>query len=142
MLNLKVKDFLTHNAPVIDSSTLLSDAIDKIEASTQDSAIVIDDGIVVGILSERDCLKTLISSSYYCDGAPVVKEFMKANITTVEFEENIHDIANKVISSSDGFCGQTCFPVMQNNVYIGLIGVKGLVEALNQYFKNCQMQAH
>lgn len=138
MIDLKVKDFITTNAPVITSSTLLSDAVDKIEQSPQDSAVVVDNDQVVGILSERDCLKTLISNSYYCDGAPTVNEFMKSGVVTVNAEDNIHDIASKVVSNTAGFCDQTCFPVMQNNVYVGLIGVKGLVEALNQYFKTCQ----
>ncbi|MGB0898728.1 CBS domain-containing protein [Psychrobium sp. nBUS_13] len=138
MIDLKVKDFITQNAPVITSTTLLSDAVDKIEQSDQDSAVVVDNDQVVGILSERDCLKTLISSSYYCDGAPTVKEFMKSDVVTVNADDNIHDVAAKVISDTAGFCDQTCFPVMQNNVYVGLIGVKGLVEALNQYFKTCQ----
>lgn len=138
MIDLKVKDFVTHNAPVITSSTLLSDAVDKIEGSDQDSAVVVDNDQVVGLLSERDCLKTLLSSSYYCDGAPTVKEFMKKNVMTVSADDNIHDVASKLVSENAEFCDQTCFPVMQNNVYIGLIGVKGLVEALNQYFKTCQ----
>ena len=138
MIDLKVKDFVTHNAPVITSTTLLSDAVDQIEASTQDSAVVVEQGVVVGMLSERDCLKTLISSSYHCDGAPTVNEFMKKNVIMVNADENIHDVANKLLSGHGGFCEQTCFPVMQNDVYIGLIGVKGLVEALNQYFKTCQ----
>lgn len=138
MIDLKVKDFVTHNAPLITSTTLLSDAVDKIEASTQDSAVVVEEGVVVGMLSERDCLRTLISSSYYCDGAPSVSEFMKRDVVTVDASENIHDVANRLLSSNGSFCDQTCFPVMQNDVYIGLIGVKGLVEALNQYFKTCQ----
>jgi len=138
MIDLKVKDFLTHNAPVITSSTLLSEAVDQIEGSSQDSAVVVDNDQVVGILSERDCLKTLLSNSYFCDGAPSVKEFMKTNVVTVDANENIHDVASKLVSDTAEFCDQTCFPVLQNNVYIGLIGVKGLVEALNQYYRTCQ----
>ncbi|MCG7533055.1 CBS domain-containing protein [Psychrobium sp. MM17-31] len=138
MIDLKVKDFITQNAPVITSSTLLSDAVDQIEKSPQDSAVVVENERVVGILSERDCLRTLVSSSYYCDGAPTVSDIIKTNVVTIDAEDNIHDVASKVISDTAGFCDQTCFPVMQNNVYVGLIGVKGLVEALNQHFKSCQ----
>ncbi|MDP2562611.1 CBS domain-containing protein [Psychrobium sp. 1_MG-2023] len=141
MIDLKVKDFMTHQPPQITSTALLADAVSTIESSDQDSAVVVDDNQVVGILSERDCLKTLISNSYYCDGAPHVSEFMKTSIKTVESEDNILDLANNVVNGTSGFCDQTCFPVMQHGVFVGLIGVKGLVEALNKYYKSCLHKA-
>lgn len=139
MIDLRVKDFMTHKPPQVTSTTLLADAVSTIEASDQDSAVVIDNDKVVGLLSERDCLKTLISNSYHCDGAPMASEFMNTNVSTVDADDNILDIANKVVNrDSGGFCVQTCFPVMQQGVFVGLIGVKGLVEALNQHYKTCK----
>lgn len=138
MINLKIKDFMSHQPPKIIATTLLADAISIIENSPQDSAVVLDNNKVVGLLSERDCLKTLIANSYYCDGAPIVSEFMKSDIVTVDAEDNIIDLANKVVSCTTGFCDQTCFPVMQQEEFVGLIGIKGLVEALNQHYKTCK----
>jgi len=138
MIDLRVKDFMTHQPPRITSATLLADAVTIIENSDQDSAVVIDDEKVVGLLSERDCLKTLISNSYHCEGAPKASEFMKSSISTVDAEDNILDVASKVVNGVGGFCEQTCFPVMQQGVFVGLIGVKGLVEALNQHYKTCK----
>lgn len=138
MIDLRVSDFMTQKPPQVTSNTLLADAVSTIEASDQDSAVVVDNEQVVGLLSERDCLKTLISNSYHCDGAPTASEFMNKAVVTVEADDNILDVANKVVNTQNDFCAQTCFPVMQQGVFVGLIGVKGLVEALNHHYKTCK----
>ena len=59
--------------------------------------VVDDGGYLVGILSELDCLKAILSSVYNKSPVGKVGEFMTKEVITVKATDNIVDVASDML---------------------------------------------
>ena len=118
----------------------LADAISLLEADTQPGkhlrcAVVTDDqGQLLGTISKKDFLKPLLNSSYYCEGAPNVGEFMNRGFTALSPDDSIIEVANRIAEQ-----GQQSFPVVENGQLLGLLTTSDVISALNQHYLSCQV---
>ncbi len=122
-----VKDFMT--TPVVT----LTPEIDVLAAMRTfadhriSGAPVIDDqGNVVGMLTERDCLKTLVVASYYsecCCGAVV--GFMSEDVHAVEADTSLLDMAELFVKEK-----YRAYPVLDQSRLVGMISRQDVIRAI------------
>jgi len=103
LLDSKGRDVLT-----VGPETTVRDAIKKMEDISAGTALVMDGGEVVGIISERDVIRKVVLLDKSID-AVKVKEIMTTNLTSITQETSLDDcmqlITEKRIRHLPVICG-------------------------------------
>jgi len=101
-------------------------AINQLVNKRISGAPVVDKtGNIVGILSEQDCMKIALSSSYYGESAGKVAEYMHPTVKTVDADASIVEVASMFLQ--DGFLR---YPVLEDNRLVGQISRRDVLKAL------------
>ncbi len=87
--------------------------------------VVDDDGVLVGILTERDCIRVALSAGYYDELGGAVRNFMSEPVETASPDDNLMDVANRFATST-----YRRFPVVDDGRLVGLISRRDVLEAL------------
>ena len=97
-----VKDYMATNLITFTAEMPISEAIIFLNTHKISGAPVFDEsGALKGILSEKDCLKVALQSSYYEDWMPgAVAEYMTADVETVLERASVVDLADMFIKKS------------------------------------------
>ena len=130
-MNLKsalVRDYMAGRLVTFKPDMDVLDALHELVKNRIAGAPVVDDqGELVGMLSELDCLKIALNAGYYGDSGGPVSEYMTSDVETIDAEMNIVDLAQKFL---DG--GYRRFPVLRNNRLVGQISRRDVLRALGQ----------
>jgi CBS domain-containing protein len=128
-MNLKsclVRNYMAGSIVSFKPETDVLDAIHELVRHRIAGAPVVNDqGELVGMLSELDCLKVSLNAGYYGDWGGPVADFMTPDVETVDADMNIVDLAQKFID-----CGFRRFPVLRNNRLVGQISRRDVLRAL------------
>lgn len=128
-MNLKsclVRDYMAGSIVSFKPETDVLDAIHELVRHRIAGAPVVNDqGELVGMLSELDCLRVSLNAGYYGDWGGPVSDFMTPEVETVDADMNIVDLAQKFID-----CGFRRFPVLRNNRLVGQISRRDVLRAL------------
>ena len=128
-MNLKsclVRDYMAGSIVSFKPETDVLDAIHELVRHRLAGAPVVNDqGELVGMLSELDCLRVSLNAGYYGDWGGPVADFMSPDVETVDADMNIIDLAQKFID-----CGFRRFPVLRNNRLVGQISRRDVLRAL------------
>ena len=121
-----VKDYMTKTLVTFKPDTNVLDAVHALVEHRVAGAPVVDDqGNIVGMLSEFDCIKVALQAGYHGDYGGPVSDFMSRDVTTVNAEMSIIDLAQKF--ADDGY---RRFPVTDNNRLVGQISRRDVLRAL------------
>lgn len=84
-----------------------------------------DAGNLVGILTERDCMKVVLNAGYHSEYGGRVSEFMSKDVETIDANESIIDVAKQ-------FFGQRFhrYPVLEDGLLVGQISRRDILRAL------------
>ena len=89
-------------------------------------APVLDEaGNLVGMLSQKDCLKAALHASYYREWGDTVADYMSGNAQTLDAELDLVEAAEAFLASSF-----RRFPVMSEGRLVGQISRSDLLKAL------------
>ena len=128
-MNLKscvVKDYMARTVVTFKPDTPVLDAVHTLVKNRIAGAPVVDDeGNLVGMLSELDCMKVALQAGYYGDYGGPVRVFMSEGVKTVNIEMSIVDLAQVFINE-----GYRRFPVTDNNRLVGQISRRDVLRAL------------
>lgn len=97
-----VKDAMRRNPVTISADANIAEAIELIvEYKITGLTVTEQDGKVVGVLSEMDCLDAIISSLYNEGNAEqaLVSEAMTSNVFTCRSEDSILDVAQEMLKN-------------------------------------------
>lgn len=125
-----VKDYMATNLTTFTPEMEISQAIKFLNTHKISGAPVVDEkGSLAGILSEKDCLKVALQSTYYEDWVGgVVSEYMTENVETVSDTASVVDLAEKFLSSSF-----KRFPVLnEEGDLVGQISRSDILRALDK----------
>lgn len=117
------------NLSTFTPETPISEAIQFLNTHKISGAPVIDgQGCLVGMLSEKDCLKVALQSSYYEDWVGgAVSEYMTSDVETVEDSASVVDLAEKFLDST-----YKRFPVLnEDGSLVGQISRSDVLRALD-----------
>lgn len=135
----KVGKYMNAQVTVISAGATLNEAIQVLADSQSSGAAVFGnqqdkqqdkqrgkEQALVGMVSEQDCLKQLLSDSYHCGTPTLVEAVMSRSVETVNPNDSILDIADRM--SND----PKLFPVVVDNALVGVIGHREVLQALSQ----------
>lgn len=123
---LTVADCMVPARLTLTPETTIPQAVEKMLNAKLIGAPVVDEQHrVVGYVSEQDCLRYMISDSYYDDQRELVRDVMKHEVLFAEPNMSIVDIAQLM-------CGNKPkkYPVCENGRLIGVINRTHVLTAL------------
>ncbi len=123
---LFVQDYMVHNPICISADMDILLATSQLLQHKISGAPVIDDkGKLLGMLTERDCIKVAVHAGYFDDFGGKVSNYMSPQVETVSTHDNLMDIAEKFITSSF-----RRFPVVDKGKLVGIITRYDVLKAL------------
>ncbi len=90
-------------------------------------------GRLVGVLSKRDCMEVIYSTSYHQEWGGRVEDYMSKQVTTIESGTDIIKAADIFMSSAF-----RRFPILKNGRMTGQISRADLLRALEEHWANAQ----
>ena len=132
MLNkLQVKDYMARNLVTLKPDDEVLRAIHTlIEHKISGAPVVDKDGRLVGILTEKDCMKVAVNASYHSQYAGLVVDFMSTEVEVMDVEDNIIEAAKRFLNKS-----YRRYPVMNNNRLVGQISSADVIRALGDLWQ-------
>ena len=128
-MNLKsclVKDYMARTLVTFKPDTPVLDAVHVLVKNRIAGAPVVDDeGNLLGMLSELDCLKVALQAGYHGEYGGPVRDYMSKGVKTVNLEMSIVDLAQVFIDQP-----YRRFPVTDNNRLVGQISRRDVLRAL------------
>ena len=125
-LNYSIKEFMAKQLITFQSDTPIETAMESFLENKISGAPVLDNqGNLVGVLSEKDCMKTLFESSYYNNLGGFVKEYMSTDLKTINIHDTLSNVADEFIKSR-----LRRFPVMEGDKLVGQISRRDILRAI------------
>lgn len=87
-------------------------------------------GNLVGMLTERDCMKIALGAGYHGERGGKVSGFMRPEVETVELNTPAIEIAERFIKSKF-----RRFPVLDNGTVIGMISRRDVLRLLESLWQ-------
>ena len=125
-LNYSIKEFMAKQLITFQSDTPIETAMESFLENKISGAPVLDNqGNLVGVLSEKDCMKTLFESSYYNNLGGFVREYMSTDLKTINIHDTLSNVADEFIKSRF-----RRFPVMEGDKLVGQISRRDILRAI------------
>nr|VFJ59814.1 MAG: CBS domain-containing protein [Candidatus Kentron sp. DK] len=126
MRTTAVKDYMSKIHLVLNPDMDISQAIGKLVEIKANAAPVVDDqGNILGLLTERDCLSAALKSGYFAESVGKVGDFMSHDVQLVEADESILQVAGKAEAER-----LKQYLVLEENRLIGSLGHHEILKAL------------
>lgn len=123
---LTVADCMVPAALTVTPETTIPEAVEKMLSAKLIGAPVVDtEHKILGYISEQDCLRYMISDSYYSDQRELVGDVMKTEVLFVEPEMAIIDLAQLMSTNKP-----KKYPVCDEGKLIGVINRSHVMKAL------------
>lgn len=131
--SVKVNDYMTTHLITFKPETDLFEAIKIFSQHNISGAPVVNDrDEMVGLLSESDCLKAILSYTYHEEEhGGIVGDFMTTNVETVEADADIVTVAERFIKER-----RRRFPVMRGGKLVGQVSRKDVLRAVKEFVIN------
>jgi CBS domain-containing protein len=119
------RDFMAKSLVTLGPKTDIFSAIDILLRNRISGAPVIDeDKKLIGMLSEKDCLRVFASGAYHQGAGGIVSDYMSTKLTTVSPEDDLFKVAEVFLKNSF-----RRLPVMDNGVLVGQVSRRDVLEA-------------
>ncbi|MCR9106858.1 MAG: CBS domain-containing protein [Gammaproteobacteria bacterium] len=126
-----ISDCMRTNPMTVAPTENLASAVEKIIEHRLTGLTVVDDqGCVIGVISELDCLRGALSAIYN-DGDPehvLVNEVMSTQVNVCSPEDGIVEVAQQMLDTR-----QRRRPVVKNGKLHGQVSSKNVLWALMQH---------
>lgn len=117
---LRVKDIMKRNVLVLSKEATIKDALDLMVENSAGSVIILENEKIVGIVTERDILRRVLSQSKSLDTK--IKEVMTKNVITISPDEKIEKAAEIMTENKI-----KKLPVVDGNKLVGIITLTDIV---------------
>ena len=125
--SILVEDYMSRKLVTFSPDQSILEVMESFAKNRISGGPVLDDnGFLVGIVSEADCMKQISESRYFNQpiGDRVVEDFMTKEVETIPNDMSIFDAAGIFHKS-----GRRRLPVMKDGLLIGQISRKDVVIA-------------
>ncbi|WOJ98488.1 CBS domain-containing protein [Congregibacter brevis] len=128
--SVSLRDYMVIHPVTVKPDTNVYEAMMTISDNRISGVCVIeDDHRLVGVLSEMDCLRAVLSSVYNNDGFGTVREYMTAeNLLVAHPDEDIVDVAQDMLRQN-----KRRRPVVEDGRLIGQITIRQLLKAVGEF---------
>ena len=133
-IHYAIHEFMATNLITFSPETPIETAIDTFLTQKISGAPVVNsEGSLVGILSEKDCMRTLFEASYYNNLGGYVKEYMSTDVTTIDVNETLSNVADSFLNSRF-----RRFPILEGDKLVGQISRRDVLRAIHHLSKEGQ----
>jgi CBS domain-containing protein len=123
---ITVRKYMTTNLISFHPSMSIYEAIRKMMEHKITAALVMDDqGHLIGVLSEADCLRVAYKAAYHEDLGGTVKDYMSTEIPSIGPETSIPQVTEMFLEQP-----YRSYPVMEHGRVIGVISRVDVLRAL------------
>lgn len=128
MESLQVQEYLNHHPVTFTLEMPVAEAVEKLIKNHQTGGPVVNDHKeVIGFLSEQDCLRMMIESSYYREQVARVKDIMQSRVLSVKPYDSVIEVAQKLITDR-----LKVYPVIDDDgVLVGTINRTEILKAID-----------
>ena len=128
MESLKVSDYMSQRPVTFTTEMPVAEAVEKLLHSHQTGGPVVNEKReLVGFLSEQDCLRQMIESSYYREQVARVKDIMVGEALSVKPYTSVLEVAQKMITQKP-----KVYPVVDDDgVLLGSISRAQVLNAID-----------
>lgn len=125
--SVELKDYMLVHPVTVNENADMGEAIRVIIDNKISGLCVVDDeGRLVGILSELDCLRAILSATYNEGGIGMVREYMAFdNLVVANPHEDITDVAQDMLRKN-----KRRRPVVEDGKLVGQITCRQLLTAV------------
>ncbi len=128
-----IRDCMVPNPATVTRETPITAVIDLLLSRQLSGVPVVDASRrVVGFVSERDCIRKLLVSTYHCDNLLMVRDIMREDTVTVSPNESVFDLARRMDDQKPKI-----YPVVEDGVLVGVIARPQVLQVLKQAFVSC-----
>ncbi|MGQ7956893.1 CBS domain-containing protein [Pseudomonas sp. SP16.1] len=132
--SIKVRDYMTRHLVTFRSDTDLFTAINRLLEHRISGAPVVDSqGHLIGMLSEGDCLRGILSGAYYEAIGGNVSAYMTTELETVSPEADIIDLSERFLRGKRGR-----MPVIEDGRLVGQISRHDVLRAVKEFAQHEQ----
>ena len=126
LAKITIADYMTKNIMTVKADIDALTAIKQLLSHKITCAPVLDQsGKLIGMFSEVDCMKVVLSASYNQGMSGKVEDFMTKEIISVDAESSIVDLADKFQDSS-----LRSYPVFQDKSLVGIVSRTDVLKAI------------
>ncbi|MGB0732647.1 MAG: CBS domain-containing protein [Pontibacterium sp.] len=128
--SVKARDYMCDQLVTFTPETQLFDAINAlIEYRIAGAPVVNDKGELVGLISEADCLRAILTLTYHEEEfGGTVGEYMVTEVETVNQEADIIYVAEVFMNNN-----RRRLPVMAGNKVVGQISRRDVLRAVERF---------
>lgn len=122
-----VSDYMTTSLLTFKPDTDVMTAIGALVKHGHSGAPVCDErGILVGMLSEKDCLKVAVVANYEGVSPGLVRDFMSAQVSALSPEMSLLEAASRFLDAP-----YKRFPVVESGRLLGQISRSDILRAIH-----------
>ena len=93
-------------------------------------ALVLDQhGRLIGVLTERDCMKVALHAGYHGEPGGLVQDYMSADPVSVSPDDTILELAERFINARF-----RRYPVLDGGRLVGVISRRDVMRAMGQHY--------
>ena len=122
----RVRDYMAINLTLLRPEMEILHAMEVLLEKRISGAPVVDpDGVMVGVLSKKDCLRAALNATYYQEWGSPVAGFMSTVVESLYADMDLVTAAERFLASSF-----RRFPVLQDGNLVGQISRADVLRAL------------
>ncbi len=123
-----VRDYMTRNMVTFTRDTEILRALHLMHEHDISNAPVVDgQGALLGILSDRDCIRGVIQGTYHSEFGGQVGDFMSEDLQTVGPDEGLIDATRRMVDLP-----HRLYPVVAGGDLVGVISRRDIIAALTE----------
>lgn len=123
----RVRDFMTTEVLSVTPETEIMRAVHLLVSEDISGLPVVDEqGMLLGIVTERDCIEVALHAGYHDEMGGRVEQYMTSSVETVGPDTTLMDLAELFSRSRFRRC-----PVVEDGKVVGLICRRDILRALS-----------
>ena len=133
MESLQIQDYMTARPVKLKTTMPVAEAVEVLLANKQTGGPVVDEhNKVVGFLSEQDCIRQMIESSYYREQVCRVADIMHEKVMSVKPYNSVLELAQQMLREKP-----KVYPVVDDDGYlVGSINRSMVLQAIDNQLRD------
>lgn len=132
--SIKVRDYMTRHLLTFRADMDLFMAINRLLEHRVSGAPVVDgQGQLVGLLSESDCLRGILSGTYYESAGGVVGAYMTTEVEVISPEADIIEVSERFLRGR-----RRRLPVVEDGRLVGQVSRSDVLRAVKEFAQHDQ----
>jgi CBS domain-containing protein len=130
-IRIAVREYMSRDVVTLEPGMDVLQAIYVLLRHKISGAPVIDSGgKLIGMLTERDCMKVAIDAAFHQQSGGIVADFMATDVVAVPAEEPIIDTARRFYDGD-----YLRYPVVDGSGLVGMISRSDVMRVIGEFWK-------